>query len=122
MNEWREKEIKEMIGFLSARSSDEIGAVFDVILTPREINDMAKRFKIRQLLEEGKTYSEIQTEVGVSCDMVSRVSGKIGYGFRRSYSIPRDLKKEQASKKGYRRKSIRYKGAAPITDIIFPKG
>jgi TrpR-related protein YerC/YecD len=120
MNDWREKEIKEMIGYLSHKSSTEIECVFDAILTPREINDMARRLKILKLLESGKTYSDIQMELGVSSEMISRVSSKIGYGFRRTYAGPK-LSSENTPKKSYRRSGIKYKGAPAITEIMFPR-
>jgi TrpR-related protein YerC/YecD len=121
MNEWREKEIEEIISFLAQKSALEIEEVFDATLTPREINDMARRFKILKLLEEGKTYADIQMGLGVSTEMISRVSGKIGYGFRRTYGTIEKSKDQPGPKKQHRRSNTRYKGAPSITEILFPK-
>lgn len=111
-NFWCEKEIGELINRIGQANKEEVGALFDAILTPREINDMAKRLKIIELLNKGETYTEIQQTLRVSPVIISRVSNKIGYGFRRSYARARNKESiKTASKKS---SLIRYKGAVPL--------
>jgi uncharacterized protein YerC len=84
MNKWCEKEINEMVELVSlCKNPKEVCEVFDLILTPREINDMARRLKIIKLLEAGKSYSEIRMCLGVGSDLIGRISNGIGFGFRR---------------------------------------
>jgi Trp operon repressor len=113
-NTWCEKEIDELISLVAETTTvSGVESLFEVILTPREINDMAKRLKIRKLLETGKTYSEIQQQLHVSPTIIGRVSNKIGYGFRRSYSNIGQGDSTNKTKK--RAQPLRYKGATPIT-------
>ena len=86
MNKWCEKEIVETIEAIAGcEDSVEVCGLFDVILTPREINDMARRYKIIQMLDEGESYGEIIRLLGVSSGMISKVASKIGFGFRRTW-------------------------------------
>lgn len=120
MNKWCEKEIDEMVKLVSlCKDSKEVCEVFDVILTPREINDMARRLKILELLEEGQSYSDIKMSLGVGGDVISRVAGKIGFGFRRVHST---IAKKESQKKWedplQRKRDVYYKGVPSIGTII----
>ncbi|MBW6431652.1 trp operon repressor [Patescibacteria group bacterium] len=87
MNKWCEKEIDELLSLISiAQNKEEVHYLLDLILTPREINDMARRFKILEMLEDGKSYADIVCEIRVARHTISRVSNKIGFGFRRCES------------------------------------
>jgi TrpR-related protein YerC/YecD len=114
MNKWCEKEIVEAIEAIAdCEDSVEVCGLFDVILTPREINDMARRYKIIRMLDEGCSYGEITRALGVSTVMISKVSSKIGYGFRRSW--PSTAKKNNKDVKKWqdpltRPQDIYYKG------------
>lgn len=110
---WYEKEIKQMLKEVAkANSVEEVSRLFDRILTSRELNDMGRRLKVLRMLEEGKTYLEIQEAVKVSPSIISRVGNKIGFGFRRS---SKNIKKVVVNKKSSSRK---YKGATPITQML----
>jgi uncharacterized protein YerC len=86
-NKWCEKEIKELVLAVSSASTPyAVNSLFEVVLTPRELNDMAKRLKIKKMLEEGSSYQHIETALNVSPAIISRISSHIGYGFRRSYA------------------------------------
>jgi Trp operon repressor len=112
MNKWCEKEINEMVDLVSScKDSKEVSEVFDIILTPREINDMARRLKILRLLEEGQSYSEIRMRLGVGSDLIGRVANRIGFGFRRV--APGAAKKEMHTEWKdplQRKKGVYYKG------------
>jgi len=113
VNVWYEKEIKEMIQEVTkANSKEKVEELFDRILTPREINDMARRLKILKLLKGGKSYLEIQDTLRVSPSIISRLSAKIGFGFRRVSS--KTVPSRSGGGRKYKKPAIRYKGAAPI--------
>ena len=87
MNKWCQKEIAEMIEAVAGcKRPEDVCGLYDVILTPREINDMARRYKVIEMLEEGHSYAEIREAVGVGSDTIGRISSKIGFGFRRVHS------------------------------------
>jgi uncharacterized protein YerC len=86
-NKWCENEIRELIADVSkANTVAEVEDIFDLVLTPRELNDMAKRHKIKKMLEAGEPYINIETSLKVSPTIISKVSSHIGYGFRRRYA------------------------------------
>lgn len=102
-NIWLEKEIKELLKELAHVGTEaEVATLLGVINTPREINDMAKRLKIRKLLERGESYSSIGAQLGVSPVIISRISNSIGYGFRRSYAKIGSTAKNKKPKKRIR--------------------
>jgi TrpR-related protein YerC/YecD len=107
---WYEKEIKGMVSEVSKITDClEMERYLGKILTPREINDMARRLKISKMLEEGKSYSEISNAIGASPTLISKVSAQIGFGFRRSAKVP-DKKKEKVDPSKYLGRKIKYKG------------
>jgi TrpR-related protein YerC/YecD len=119
MNKWFKKEIEEMLkGVAKAKSSEEVAEIFEIILTPREINDMAKRLKVVKMLNKKESYSNIKEKLGVGNTTISRIANGIGYGFRRGNSV---ISEEQKTEKKINKKSkkiIRYKGAASIHHIF----
>jgi len=84
MNKWCQKEIDQMILLISkTKNPEELRAVFELILTPREINDMARRLVALSMLQEGRNYTDISMELGLGPSTISRISSGIGFGFRR---------------------------------------
>ena len=53
---------------------------FEDVCTIKEIQDMAQRFDVALLLDEGINYQQIAKEVGVSTATISRVSRCLNYG------------------------------------------
>ncbi|MBR5542538.1 MAG: helix-turn-helix domain-containing protein [Oscillospiraceae bacterium] len=53
---------------------------FEDICTINEVQDMAQRFDVAVLLDEGKNYQAISKEVNVSTATISRVSRCLNYG------------------------------------------
>jgi len=116
-DEWFQNEINELLKEVATtKTPAEVEELFDCILTPREINDMAKRLKILKLLKEGKSYLEIRDTLLVSPNIVSRISNKIGYGFRRTNS--REKTKNSKTTTHPKKKILKYKGATPIHRIL----
>lgn len=103
---WHKKEIEAVVdSLLSCKSRQDIEDLFDKILTPREINDIGRRHKVLTMVGQGKSYSDIISETGMSSVTVARISTKCGYGFQKSSST-------KSPKKGTpkRRISLKYKG------------
>ena len=55
-------------------------AFFEDVCTISEIKSLAQRFKVAQMLDAGKTYSEICEETRVSTATISRVNRALEYG------------------------------------------
>lgn len=114
VNVWYEKEIKGMLKDVAGtKTVSEVEKLFDKILTPREINDMARRLAIGKMLAERKSYLEIQEALRVSPTIVSRVANKIGYGFRRTSSRAKKIGEREPAKP-----TVKYKGLAPYNRIV----
>ena len=58
------------------KTEEECFAFFQDICSNKEMLAMEQRFRVAQMLEEGKTYLEIQEETGASTATISRV-GKV---------------------------------------------
>ncbi len=107
---WYQKEINKLITKIAATESEkEVADMFEVILTPREINDIARRLEAIEMLEKGLSYADVNRKLRLSPIIISRISNHIGYGFRRSNST--NKRQEKISEKDYRPR-IKYKGAS----------
>ena len=53
---------------------------FEDVCTINEVQDMAQRFDVALMLDEGKNYQSIAKEVNVSTATISRVSRCLNYG------------------------------------------
>ncbi len=65
---------------LALGDREECYRFFEDVCTVNEIQDMAQRFEVAQLLEQGKNYQQIAAQVGVSTATISRVSRCLNYG------------------------------------------
>lgn len=61
-------------------SEEECFAFFEDLCTIKEIQDMSQRFETALMLKNGKSYSEITAEVGVSSATIGRVNKCLNYG------------------------------------------
>ncbi|MDD4616165.1 MAG: YerC/YecD family TrpR-related protein [Alphaproteobacteria bacterium] len=70
------KAVKDLLdAFLALENTDECRRFLMDICTPKEIADLADRWMIARLLDEGKlSYREIHAETGVSITTVGRVA------------------------------------------------
>ena len=66
--------------FLTLKNIDECYAFFEDICTIKEIQSIAQRVLVAQMLIEGKVYSDIVTETGASTATISRVNRSLNYG------------------------------------------
>ena len=65
---------------LTLKDIDECYAFFEDICTIKEIQSIAQRVTVAQMLTEGKVYSDIVTETGASTATISRVNRSLNYG------------------------------------------
>ena len=61
-------------------NAEECFAFFEDLCTVKEIQDMSQRFETALMLKDGKSYSEITAEVGVSSATIGRVNKCLNYG------------------------------------------
>ena len=67
-------------GILSLQTRDECYAFFEDICTIKELQAMAQRFRVAQMLRENKNYQQIQADTGASSATISRVNKCLLYG------------------------------------------
>lgn len=65
---------------LTLQSVDECYAFFEDICTVNEIKALAQRLEVAKMLEEKKTYQEIQQVTHASTATISRVNRCLSYG------------------------------------------
>lgn len=65
---------------LSLKSREACYRFFDDLCTFSEITAMAQRLQVAQMLSEGKTFSQISAETGVSSATITRVNKCLSYG------------------------------------------
>lgn len=65
---------------LSLRTKDECYEFFEDACTIREIEEIAQRFEVAELLWNGKSYNEINQTTGASTATICRVKKCLVYG------------------------------------------
>ena len=65
---------------LSLKTPEECQAFFEDLCTIREVQIMAQRLEVAQLLIDGRNYQEIMGMTNVSTATISRVSKFLNYG------------------------------------------
>ena len=65
---------------LSLETEEECSAFFEDIFTIREMQDLAQRWQVAQMLDAGKNYQEISAATGASTATISRVNKCLMYG------------------------------------------
>ncbi|MGN1051768.1 MAG: YerC/YecD family TrpR-related protein, partial [Candidatus Scatosoma sp.] len=66
--------------FLACKTGEDVEALLEDLCTYTEVEQMAQRVKSAQLLQEGKTYSEVIAATNISSATLSRVSRCVRYG------------------------------------------
>ena len=61
-------------------TSGECETFFEDICTVKELQAMAQRFRVAQMLRENKNYQQIQADTGASSATISRVNKCLLYG------------------------------------------
>lgn len=65
---------------LSLKDREECYRFFDDLCTIREIQDLAQRMEVAQMLRQKITYNDIAKKTGVSTATISRVNRCLTYG------------------------------------------
>ncbi len=68
------------LAILKLKTIEECYAFFEDICTIHEIKSLAQRLEVAKMLEEKKTYIEIQQATGASTATISRVNRALSYG------------------------------------------
>ena len=66
--------------FLSLENEEECYRLFEDLFTIREVQDLAQRLEVAQLLSNKATYTEIVEKTGVSTATIGRVNRALSYG------------------------------------------
>ena len=77
---YSEAEIKLFEAVTRLNTVEECAAFFEDICTVKELFDIAQRFEVASMLNEGKNYSEITGKTGASTATISRVNKCLMYG------------------------------------------
>jgi len=93
-------ETELLAAILTLRTTDEARRFFYDICTPKEIADMADRWLVARLLDEGKlSYRDIHKQTGVSVTTVGRVARFLQQESFQGYRLVLD-RRGAKSKKG----------------------
>lgn len=65
---------------LSLRSVDECYNLLDDLLTISELQSIAQRLAVAEMLDQGQTYDEIEHATGASSATISRVKRALAFG------------------------------------------
>ena len=79
---------------ISLKTEEECGAFLDDICTIQELEALVQRFEVACLLDEGKSYNDINKDTGASTATICRVSKCLNYGDG-GYKTAIDRLKEQ---------------------------
>lgn len=79
--EWRSPMTDDLLDAIAALPDREAAAVFmRDLCTLRELHDMAQRWEVVQLLDQGRHYAEISRETGASTATITRIAQWLRHG------------------------------------------
>jgi len=79
--EWRSPTTDDLLDAIAALPDREAAAVFmRDLCTLRELQDMAQRWEVVQLLDRGRHYAEISRETGASTATITRIAQWLRHG------------------------------------------
>jgi len=108
---WHKDAIGEVVNLLVRSSkAEEVELIFDRVLTTREINDIGRRYRVLKMIEDGRSYTDIIMETGMSTTAISRLSAKCGFGFQKSSGIFRSRKAWKPKPRTMRYKGVNIRG------------
>ena len=80
--------------FLSLESEEDCYRLFEDLFTIREVQDLAQRLEVAQLLSRKATYTEIVEKTGVATATIGRVNRALNYGAGGYQRVLEKLSKE----------------------------
>ena len=80
-DDWRTEAAEELLDAIAALSDREEAARFlRDLCTPAELHDLAQRWEVARLLDQGRHYGEIARATGASTATVTRVAAWLRHG------------------------------------------
>ena len=81
MNVWESESVQRLLEVITQLETAEDCRLFlEDLCTIREVQDMAQRLEVAELLRAGKNYQEISAQTAVSSATISRVNRCLLYG------------------------------------------
>ena len=79
--DWRTPDAEALINaILALDTRDEAERFFRDLCTLNELHDMAQRWAVVRLLDDGKHYAEISRETGASTATITRIASWLNHG------------------------------------------
>ena len=82
--------------FLALENEEDCYRLFEDLFTIREVQDLAQRLVVAQLLSKKATYTEIVEKTGVSTATIGRVNRALNYGAGGYQLVLKKLREEDA--------------------------
>ena len=82
--------------FLALENEEDCYRLFEDLFTIREVQDLAQRLEVAQLLSEKATYTDIVEKTGVSTATIGRVNRALNYGAGGYQLVLKKLREEDA--------------------------
>jgi TrpR-related protein YerC/YecD len=80
-NDWRTPDVEELFGaILRLEDLGETERFFRDLCTLTELHDMAQRWAVVRLLDEGLHYAEISRRTGASTATITRIASWLNHG------------------------------------------
>jgi len=80
-DDWRTPDTQALFSaILALESPDETERFFRDLCTLNELRDMAQRWAVVRLLDQGKHYAEISRETGASTATITRIASWLNHG------------------------------------------
>lgn len=97
---WITDEVTDLAGaVVTLRTGDEALRFLRDLCTVNELKELAQRWHVARLLDEGVSYHEISERTGASSATISRVGQWLRYG-RDGYRLVIDRVKRRGARKG----------------------
>ncbi len=81
---------------LSLEDEEECYRFFEDLMTIKELQSVAQRWQVARMLEQKKTYGEIETETSASAATISRVNKCLQYGAGGYTRVLKKLQEQEA--------------------------
>lgn len=77
----RTESVEDLLKVLAQlEDPDELYALLQDLFTIREIRESSQRLSVARMLDEGRSYAQIEEATGASATTIARVSKCLGYG------------------------------------------
>ena len=81
MSDLRTAEVDDLLDVLvGVEDADTAYALFEDLMTIREIKEISQRLAVASMLDAGKPYTAIEKDTGASATTIARVSKALNYG------------------------------------------